>query len=456
MNTTRNTPRMALAVENPQALQLGSASSHTFGVEGGTIGAQGATWILADRAQRVQAIHCEILFEDGGFVVLDRSGETRINDHQEPLGFHACVALSEGDRLHIGPYRISVNLNDDLHALADPSRHLAHHDVGELLPADRTRPDDLPERPGGLLDDETPPVDGLAGFRALSEPIGAKGALDPLTALDAADDLQRADRRGAYDVLDRRHYGMSLVGTQPNLAATRFEAVAGQPTLDSGGSRMSQHDPQTAAAHAWLQGTSAAGNDPAQLVAPLVEGMAAAVGHVDTHGAYRLQAEAGQALKAVIMGLMALHEAQVREQRGVALHGRTLQPIEDNPLRLGQSYAETIQALFSGERSAVHLTPAAAVEESLGQLGAQQRAMLTGIEAGLDALLQAFSPEQMRKRFQRYSAAQGDHHDDGAWSWRMFVNYYDELASARQQGFHKLFWEVFDQHYDRALRAEMR
>ena len=40
------------------------------------------------------------------------------------------------------------------------------------------------------------------------------------------------------------------------------------------------------------------------------------------------------------------------------------------------------------------------------------------------------------------------------WAWGMYTHYYDELASARQRGFEKLFWEVFEQAYDRALRVE--
>jgi len=35
----------------------------------------------------------------------------------------------------------------------------------------------------------------------------------------------------------------------------------------------------------------------------------------------------------------------------------------------------------------------------------------------------------------------------------MYGHYFDELMSSRQQGFDRMFWEVFDQAYDRAMRA---
>jgi type VI secretion system protein ImpI len=41
-----------------------------------------------------------------------------------------------------------------------------------------------------------------------------------------------------------------------------------------------------------------------------------------------------------------------------------------------------------------------------------------------------------------------------AWAWKMYRSYYKELVSNRQRGFEKLFWEVFDQAYDKALRKK--
>ncbi len=45
---------------------------------------------------------------------------------------------------------------------------------------------------------------------------------------------------------------------------------------------------------------------------------------------------------------------------------------------------------------------------------------------------------------------------DNAWAWQMYSNYYDELASSRQQGFEMLFNEVYAQVYDRVLREKQR
>ena len=36
----------------------------------------------------------------------------------------------------------------------------------------------------------------------------------------------------------------------------------------------------------------------------------------------------------------------------------------------------------------------------------------------------------------------------------MYKSYYEELTSKRQYGFEKLFWEVYSQAYDKALREK--
>ncbi len=44
---------------------------------------------------------------------------------------------------------------------------------------------------------------------------------------------------------------------------------------------------------------------------------------------------------------------------------KSLQPIEDNPLRLGLDYDETIQVMFDSQRSIVQLSAPAAIEEKV-------------------------------------------------------------------------------------------
>ncbi len=429
---------LTLLVDNPEVLQQGSKASHVFDAAGGTIGSAGASWMLLDSRRQVSAQHCEIRHEDGGFVLIDCSGQTTVNDQTQPLGRGARARLSEGDRLHIGPYRISARLGDEPALTLD----------GEATELFTDHLDTLPQAAAEDADDGYSRQPGLAEFQALAAPAPPQGLLDPLQALDACiEGSTLAD-------LDSRHHGYAPLAAQADVATTQFEAVYGAPLHAPGEPEMLEQDTQSAASNEWLQRQLSSHADPARLVEPLVQGIGTTVGAVDGQQTYALLNEAGRTLGALVRGFCALNAPQPGDQQRISLAGRTLQPIEDNPLRLGLDYPDTVRALFSSERSVVHLSPSAAVEESLEQIRRQQVAVHKAINAGLAALLQAFAPEQLEQRFQRYRPARTEQSPAGDWAWNMYGHYYGELTSGRQQGFDKLFWEVFEQAFDQAVRTE--
>ncbi|GAB2801834.1 type VI secretion system-associated FHA domain protein TagH [Dyella kyungheensis] len=436
---------ITLVVSNPEALQYGSTPRHRFDREGGTIGCRGANWILLDRLDRIKPIHCEICQEGGHFCVVDRSGETHINGSHAPLGHRVGARVGEGDTLQIGPYRLTVHMHETDSITGDEMTH----DVAELFQGDELAVAHADEGMAALANPWERSAGDTAAFQSLAVGPDRREELDPLVALDLAD---RENASPACDPLDTTHYGLVTATSQRDLGATRFEAVSGAPNTIPGERQMTNPSTEVAQAQRWLAGQQSAGGDPRQLLAPLLEGLQTSPGGLDSQAAYRLLLESGAALHAAIVGLTALYNASPRGDDRLALLNRTLQPIEDNPLRLGLSYQDTVQALFGSGRSVVHLSPKAAVEESLEQVRRHHGAVVQAIGASLEALLRSFAPDTLMQRFQRYRPHHSEEADD--WAWQMYTHYFNELASSRQQGFEKLFWEIFEQTYDRALRAE--
>lgn len=443
--------QVALVVTNPQQLHRGSTPHHIFDRSGGTIGCRGANWILADRAGQIEPIHCEIRVEDGAFCIVDRCGSTRINNNDAPLGHWVVARLGDGDMLHVGPYRIAVHLHDQ-EGTPDASRHLAQLSVGDILNERDARLAGLDALPPEPMREASAGRDHAA-FQALTEPLERREDLDPLLALDAAERRAHATP-AATAAFDPVHYGLGSAPTQANLSATRFEAVAGAPHYRYGEPVMPQQRTDSTEARAWAAAQHGGASDLPQLLAPLLQGLGVSLAPLDGDAAYRLLLEAGQTLRAAIEGLTALYQDSAKEAQRLSLLGRALQPIEDNPLRLGLGYEDTVRALFSTQRSVVHLAPVAAIGESLAETRRHNEAVVQAIGAGLLALLQAFSPALLLERFRRYRPDQATHADDGDWAWQMYTHYYNELTSSRQQGFDRLFWEVFEQAYDRTLRTQ--
>lgn len=185
-------------------------------------------------------------------------------------------------------------------------------------------------------------------------------------------------------------------------------------------------------------------------ITPLMRGFGAQLPIHNSQDANDFLEEAGKTLKATIEGLLALQ----RSQHG--LRDKHLRPLEDNPLRLNMDYDTTLSLLFADQKSPVHLSAPAAVAESLHNLRLHHQANQKAITEALNTMLDAFSPERLLTRFTHYLRSNERQERDSAWAWEMYKNYYHELSSSRQQGFEKLFGEVYEQAYDQALRQGMK
>jgi type VI secretion system protein ImpI len=431
------TQRLRLVISNPVNVSTGLNREHTFGLAGGSIGsARNDTWQLS--AHRTGAVpgHAEIRFVDGGFCLIDRCGRTYINSASEPVGRGRRARLSEGDVIRVGQYQLRAEL--------------AEADGGSPVPGEATVDDrslvDVEEgalmrgrgRGGAIVAEE--PMQGLQaapGEADSHDPLDAwsapmqSGESDRETEqlLASRSDWYAAGAEVSDEYRDNRDVAMGLPFRQGE-QNTMKEAPVSRPR-ESADERSRQH----------ISG------------APLLRGMDTELEFSDSDDMRLFLEEAGQTLKATVRGLLDLHRGE--DSRHQALRTR-LQPIEDNPLRLGEDYQQTVETLFASERSPVHLSAPAAVEESLRSLRHHQIATEAAISEGLAAILHAFSPEAVLRRFHGYRRGLSRDEEEGTWAWEMYQHYYRELGSSRQQGFERLFREVFEQAYDHQLRQLQR
>lgn len=439
--------RLKLTVTNPGTTRSGAGIEHSFSTRGGSIGtAESDTWQLS--AHRTGAVpgHAEIRFLDGGYCLIDRSGRTYINSATQPVGRGRRVRLNQGDTVSIGRYRIRAELvagelsalagDEELeHRSAAEDRKLVDVAQGELVRG-AARDSDM---------DIAEPLEGLAPAEA--ETISA----DPM--MHWQDEPARVDQEESALLASDRAWFATETDVTDEYRENRDVAM-GLPIRKGEKDRMSHTE--TGALDPRLGDTNAQHNDQSRKhisATPLMQGMETGLNFADSDGMQLFLEEAGQTLKATIEGLLALHQGE--DSRHQALRTR-LQPIEDNPLRLGGNYEETVQTLFASQRSPVHLSAPAAVQESLQSLNHHQRATREAISEALEAILHAFSPEALLRRFHGYRRGLQQNEDEGRWAWDMYQHYYRELKSSRQQGFERLFQEVFDQAYDQHLRQLQR
>ncbi|MBZ5488716.1 type VI secretion system-associated FHA domain protein TagH [Halomonas aquamarina] len=448
---------VTLVVVNSEQLEGRSSSSYVFQGEGGTLGSSDYDdWLLQDHAGRVRPQHAEITKIDGKFCLIDCSGHTFINRATLPVGRNRKVALRDGDELTIGVYRMKVHTGDR-HAWQPGVHSLTtlideeHDDVTAYEHAVWPMGSEPAERHQTQQDDPIEALGGVVPGSLQHDPMIAldKDAAPPATLepLDASPSAYRS-HTNEWRQQEQRDEAVRLPDIKPlnGITKQRSSGMDERQLNDLERSVGEQLEDR------WQQPTTQAlshvGADP------LLRGLGLDLPFQNSEEQQAFLEEAGQTLRATIDGLRRLQQSQ--NDSKYPLRDRRLQPIEDNPLRLGLAFEETAETMFSAQRSPVHLSAPEAVAESLRHQGQHQAAVEEAIGQALGAILDAFSPEALLKRFHAYRGAGNRIEDEGGWAWEMYQHYYRELNSGRQQGFQKLFWEVFEQGYDQSVRRQQR
>ncbi len=427
-HTQQNGPSLLLRVNNSNQLESGCDASHLFGAEGGRIGCgELGAWRIQDSAGDIAASHFTIAWRDGAFC-LQAHGEPLLLNRapvEDGIGF---IRLQQGDEIGAGLLTMKVFINLDGGEIRDPLQV-----TPESLVARDSNPLDA------LLEEGGNSAGPAISAPALEQTVAHSWSQDPLQVLQH-ENLTQPGISAADD------------GEEPLLRTLLRPTVDASPLSDNARDRTMDQEfielPQISTYLARMEG-GARQEEMSQrhvAVTPLMRGLDAPLAMTDSQQAHDFLEEVGRTLQATIRGLLDLQRQQD------ALSDKHLRPLEDNPLRLNMDYAATLNVLFSEGKSPVHLSAPEAVAESLHNMRLHYQANQQAIGEALAVMLEAFSPQGLMARFAQYRRSSERDEMDPAWAWNMYCSYYAELASSRQQGFEKLFKEVYEQAYDRALR----
>jgi FHA domain-containing protein len=163
---------MQILVVSHRGIAVSPARSVSFGHEGGSIGrADSSTLVLDDPERTVSRVHAQVLCRGDRFFIVDRgSNPLMCNGH--PLGAGNEAALSNGDRLTIGSFELSVR------GIGVASQqHLSGGMLGQTASAD-AQDDPFADLLVGL---ESPrPIQAAPAPRAAANPNGATPVRSPL------------------------------------------------------------------------------------------------------------------------------------------------------------------------------------------------------------------------------------------------------------------------------------
>lgn len=416
---------LQLKIRNIEALYSGNTTEHIFDHVGGTIGSnQNSEWQLQDLYKNILGVHAQIDYRDGNYFILSLGNKIFVN-YSEISAHIGAVKLQNDDEIRIGSLiiraRIGMNrnelINDPLNKSPEQIISMNEITVNDML----------------QVKDE-----GKTHYQFdndLLSPPPTEDIIDPFKAIekDSQDELTLFYMNKSSETSDQLTLKQKSL-TDYNTQAQEGDLMNNNFMEIPNVSKSLRDDDLYDMKNVNLSLTS------------FLRGLGVSLTIPDTEEADILLGELGETLKVTIEGLLKLNHSKD------VLKNKNLRPIEDNPLRLNQSYSDTMALLFSDQLCSVYLSAPAAVKESLENVTIHNRASEIATKFALSAMLDAFSPEQLSRRFEAYRNSRKVKFHDGAWSWNMYCSYYKELSSNRQQGFEKLFWEHFEQEYDRQLR----
>ncbi|WP_392565263.1 type VI secretion system-associated FHA domain protein TagH [Utexia brackfieldae] len=403
MNTSDT---LTLQVLNSQYLASGQSASALLDMAGGLIGCdENNEWSLQDQHGQIENCHAQIVLIDGHYCLKALAANLQLN-HIDLFQNNKPIRLQQGDQVQLGALTLRVHINksgqltDDPLAMR-PEEMIANHadPLNDILSREPTN---------------TAHTDAVQTRHSTAEVV-APMPLDPIKVLDA-EKITTTTRPADQQAKLFQQSNHNLLAQSINLNPQTGQCLNEEDRLIN------------------------------VAIYPLYQGLSSTLPLNNSQEAYELLEEIGDSLKQVIEGLKDLHSNNPH------LADKQLRPTEDNPLRLNQSYQETINLLYSTDKCPVHLSAPSAIAESLAYIKLHHQANQQAISEALSALLAAFSPQALITRFARYRRHSDKTAMDSAWAWDIYSRYYDELRSKRQKGFDKLFWEVYAHAYDRQMR----
>ncbi|MBJ8777931.1 type VI secretion system-associated FHA domain protein TagH [Citrobacter freundii] len=414
---------LSLHVVNGSDLESGRAARCLFTQDGDVGHASECRWSVQDRHQDIPARAFSISLHDGAFCLHPLAAPLWLNQAKVAAASDL-VQLRQGDEIQTGHLILRVHLNRG---------EMWHHDEEMATPETIvTNHDMLTDTL--LSTNGTPEYPGMPQRHQLADTVVNGFSVDPLQALQSERLTTGNDQLA----------GIAPVRPSAPLSDPAVSGGINTPFMDLPSMYASPQAPEEDISPAEMAQRHLA-------VTPLLRGLGGSLSVHNTADADDFLEEAGRTLQATVKGLLEL------QQHRNSLSDKHLRPLEDNPLRLNMDYATALDVLFAEGKSPVHLAAPAAVSESLRNIRHHEEANRAAIVESLRVLLEAFSPQSLMRRFVQYRRS----HElrkplDDAGAWQMYCDYYDELASSRQQGFEMLFNEVYAQVYDRLLREKQR
>lgn len=432
------------------------AVERRFGQDGGTIGrAAGNDLELPDPGKYISRNHCKVGFADGRYTLIDLgSNPSWINDR--PLGTGKVAALEDGDRLMIGDYVLQVIVD----GAAPAAIPVFEPDYSPELPF-QAQP---PAAAAAQVYEAVERDDALAGARILETGagVGALGipTLDDPLGLNLFGQAAPADpaafRGSEFDHAAPQFIPMPAAAV-PAPAVHAAPSPAPAPMLipddyDPLADFLPPRVPQPAArAQAPTVPAAVAQARPqpsdSEVLHALLRGMGIP-GVKPNRSPVETAELVGAMLREATAGTMAVLMARAMTKRESRLELTVIGAQANNPLKFFPD-AESALAQMLTNAMAGYMPPMKSIGSAFEDLKAHEMAVIAGMRAALEGVLQRFNPAVIEHRMEpegmmdKVLAA-----NRKARMWDKMVELFEDVSREAEDDFQHLFGDKFSAAYE--------
>ena len=384
---------LRLRVVSRHHQSLGERGTKEFGHDGGTIGRSlESDWVLPDAQRYLSSRHASIDYRSGSYYVVDSSTNgVYVNDAEQPVGRGNPQRLFTGDRIRLGEYEISVEIEGEDDAsdenLSDDDHVVPVELAQRVPPPDPTRAD--------LVDPHE--ITGVGIEMLLSEEAEA-GALRRAAQL-AATSLRLEDDPPASTHLPSTPAPRPAQPEPPPVSAAQRVSAPAHSTSRSPSTRQRQ---KTVAPRAPAPGSPPHVNASAAGTVGGLEAFFRGAGlptpKLDEKQADQLLHCLGQVMREVIVGVSENLHVRAEQKNVLRVPNTTIQPRANNPLKFSAGVEEALTNLLLRD-SSEYLPPVEAVREAFGDLKQHQQSVLAGLRAAVSDYVGRLDPDELESKY---------------------------------------------------------
>jgi len=456
---------------------LGADGTRVFGAQGGAIGrALDNDWVLPDPEKFVSSRHAEIVCRGGSFFLKDTSTNgTFVNGSPQPVGNNHEQQLFDGDRILIADYEISVALDasaqqgamgpsvESWQPISGPgvtgptgSGMTGPTGPGMTGPTGPTGGFGTPASAGSgedILDifDESPSMPSTPGW-APPTPDHASVMDQNFVPPPVASAPPAADSGGGMIPENWDETGFvspESVPSAPPPAAPQAPAYGAPPQAPSSATEL-QAQPPLASRVPLPEPAAVSASDQTAMLNLL---MAAGIDQANAQAASTPAniAALGQILGITTQGLIDVLTARSAVKSQFRVPMTMMRPVENNALKSSANSTEALINLLVTQNPA-YLSAVEAFAEGFEDVKAHQMALMAGMRAAFDSMLERFDPAELEERFKKRKSKSMLRLTGSALFWEMYKNLYDEMTQDADANFQRLFGEEFARAYEEQMQ----